>query len=198
MTLLGLTGGVGMGKSACADLLRARGIPVVDTDTLARQLVEPGQPALGEIRDVFGAEFMDPAGRLRRDELGRRVFSDAAARKKLEDILHPRIRQLWHQWVEQRRREHHSLTVVAIPLLFETRAETEFDLTLCVVCSAATQHQRLSARGWSDAEIEARNRAQLPVEQKLARANYVIWAEGGLDVHAGQLDRILSKLRAVP
>ena len=84
--------------------------------------------------------------------------------------------------------------VVVIPLLFETNAQNELDATICVACSAATQRQRLLARGWSPEQIEQRNRAQWPVEQKIAQADYVIWTEAGLDLHAAQLDRILRRL----
>src|SRR5437899_8502578 len=91
----GLTGGIGMGKSTAADLLRKRGLPVVDSDVIARQAVEPGQPALAEIRQLFGAEMVGDDGRLRREELARRVFADAESRRKLEAILHPRIRAVW-------------------------------------------------------------------------------------------------------
>jgi dephospho-CoA kinase len=194
MTLLGLTGGIGMGKSACADMLRARGIPLVDTDDLARQVVAPGEPALEEIRQVFGEEFLDAEGCLRRKELGRRVFSDTAARQRLEQILHPQIRKLWLARVAQWRAESKSIAVVVIPLLFETRAEKEFDATICVACSAATQRERLLARGWSAEVIQRRNLAQWPVDQKLANSDYVIWTEGSLEVHAQQLERILKCL----
>src|ERR1041385_6459689 len=90
----GLTGGIGMGKSTAADLLRGRGFPVVDSDIIAREIVEPGQPALAEVRQVFGAEIVGADGRLRRDELARRVFGDSEARRRLEAILHPRIRAI--------------------------------------------------------------------------------------------------------
>jgi len=189
--VLGLTGGVGMGKSASAELLRSRGIPVVDTDDLARQVVEPGQPALAEVQAAFGSEIIGADGQLRRDELARRVFADPAARKRLEDILHPRIRALWRVQVEAWRQEGRSLAVVVIPLLFETSAEAELDATVCIACTTATQHQRLLARGWSPKELEQRVRAQWPVETKMARSDYVVWTEAGLDVHAAQLDRIL-------
>jgi len=194
MKVLGLTGGVGMGKSASAQLLRARGVPVVDTDDLAREVVEPGQPALAEVQDIFGPGIVGPDGQLRREELARLVFADAAARKRLEDILHPRIRALWRAQLEVWRKEGRPLAVVVIPLLFETSAETEVDATLCVACSAATQQQRLLARGWSPKEIEQRLRAQWPTEVKIARSDYVVWTEAGLDVHGGQLDRILLAL----
>jgi dephospho-CoA kinase len=192
MKVVGLTGGVGMGKSASAQLLRKRGAAVVDTDDLARQVVEPGQPALAEVREAFGADIVGPDSRLRRDELARRVFADPAARQRLEGILHPRIRALWRVQVENWRMEGRPLAVVVIPLLFETKAEAELDATICVACSVATQHRRLLARGWSPEHIEQRLQAQWPVETKMARADYMVWTEAGLDVHAMQIERILA------
>jgi dephospho-CoA kinase len=192
MNVLGLTGGIGMGKSACAELIQQRGIPVIDTDLLARQVVEPGQPALAEIQRRFGPDLIAPDGRLRRAELARRVFGDPAAREQLEGILHPPIRRLWRAQVETWHAEGRPLAIVVIPLLFETRAEEELDATVCVACSAVTQRQRLVARGWPPEQIDQRIRAQWPVEKKLALADYVIWSESGLDIHAAQLDRILA------
>jgi dephospho-CoA kinase len=192
--LLGLTGGVGMGKSASSDLLRQRGVAVVDTDLLAREVVEPGQPALGEIEQVFGPEVLDSDGRLRREELARRVFAAPDSRRRLEGILHPRIRCLWQVQVQTWRAEARPLAVVVIPLLFETNAEKEFDATLCVACCNATQRQRLLARGWDGEQIQQRISAQWPVGEKMAHADFVVWTEAGLDVHAAQLDRILHSL----
>ena len=183
-----------MGKSTSAQLFRALGVPVVDTDDLARQIVEPGQPALAEVLEVFGPQFAGPDGQLRRDELARCVFADPAARRRLENILHPRIRVLWRAQVEIWRAEGHPLAVVVIPLLFETKAEAELDATICVACSAATQQQRLWARGWPPEQIEQRLQAQWPVETKIARADYVIWTEADLDVHAAQIERVLRRL----
>ena len=194
MKVLGLTGGIGMGKSTSARLLCARGVPVVDTDDLARQVVEPGQPALVEVLAAFGPQMAGPDGRLRRDELARCVFADPAARRRLEAILHPPIRALWRAQVETWRAEGRPLAVVVIPLLFETKAETELDLTICVACSAPTQQQRLQARGWSPEQIEQRLQAQWPVETKAARADYLVWTEADLEVHAAQIERILCRL----
>jgi len=194
MNLIGLTGGVGMGKSTAADLLRQRGVPVVDTDVLAREVVEPGQPALDEIRRLLGDEVIDEQGCLRRDEVARQVFANETLRGQLEAITHPRIRERWLAQADQWRREGHSRCVVVVPLLFEVKAESEFDTVICVACSAATQRQRLLGRGWSTEQVEQRIRAQWPVEQKIARAHFVIWTEGGMAVHAAQLDRILKTL----
>ena len=194
MKVLGLTGGIGMGKSMSAQVLRTCGVAVVDTDDLARQVVEPGQPGLAEVREAFGAEIVGSDGQLRRDELARRVFADAAARTRLEDILHPRIHALWQAQVETWRAEGRPLAVVVIPLLFETRAEAELDATICVACSAATQAERLSGRGWPPEQVRQRLQAQWPIEQKIAKADYLVWTEASLDVHAAQVERILRLL----
>jgi dephospho-CoA kinase len=194
MKVCGLTGGVGMGKSTTAQFLRARGAQMVDTDELARQLVQPGQPALAEIQTEFGTNIVAPDGRLRREELAQIIFSDAAARKKLEAILHPRIRGRWLAQVEIWRAENRPLAVVVIPLLFETRAESHFNKIICVACSAPTQRQRLLSRGWTPEQIQQRLAAQLPIEEKIARADFVIWTDGSLDVHAQQIERIFIKL----
>jgi dephospho-CoA kinase len=197
MNLIGLTGGGGMGKSTAADLLRQRGLPVVDTDVLAREVVEPGQPALEEIRRLLGDEVIDERGCLRRDEVARQVFANETLRGQLEAITHPRIRERWLAQADQWRREGQSRCVVVIPLLFEVKAESELDTVICVACSAATQRRRLLGRGWSTEQVEQRIHAQWPVEQKMARAHFVIWTEGGIAVHTEQLDRILKMLGGV-
>jgi dephospho-CoA kinase len=194
MKVCGLTGGVGMGKSAAAEILRTLGAPVVDTDELARQLVKPGETALAEIQNQFGKNVVAADGRLRRDELARIVFADAVARKKLEEILHPKIRERWLAQVEKWRAENHPLAIVVIPLLYETRAESQFDKVICVACSAANQQKRLLERGWTPEQIQQRIAAQMPVDQKIARADFVVWTDGDLDSHRQQLERILSKL----
>lgn len=191
MQLFGLTGGIGMGKSAAAQILQRREAPVVDTDLLARRVVEPGQPALAEIQRAFGDRVMTPDGQLRRDELARIIFSDPAARQKLESFTHPRIRKLWREQVEVWRAQNQPVGIVVIPLLFETNAEKEFDATVCVACSEVTQRKRLEERGWTPEQITQRIAAQLPIDKKIARADFVAWSEGSLEVLAEQLERII-------
>jgi dephospho-CoA kinase len=190
--ILGLTGGIGMGKSTVAQLLERRGVPVVDTDVLARKVVEPGQPALVAIQEMFGAAVLAPDGSLRREELARRVFASDMSRKQLEAILHPRIRALWQAQVEQWRAEGVRLGVVVIPLLFETNVAKHFDQVVCVACSAASQQQRLTTRGWSADQIQQRLAAQWPIEKKQTQADYVIWTEGSPEVTMQQVDRLLA------
>jgi dephospho-CoA kinase len=194
MKFVGLTGGVGMGKSACSTLLEQRGIPVIDTDKLARELVEPGESALAEIRSSFGDQLLDASGALRRSEFARLVFSDPHARKRLEEILHPRIRERWKTQGSRWKAQQVQLGVVVIPLLFETKAEQDLDVTVCVACSAPTQLARLQSRGWPLEQIRQRIAAQMPAEQKMALSDFIIWNEADLDVHAAQLDRILNSL----
>jgi dephospho-CoA kinase len=194
MKTFGLTGGVGMGKSTAAQFLRVRGARVVDTDELAHKLVEPGQPALAEIQTQFGRKILASKGELNRAELAKIVFADAAERKKLEAILHPRIRECWLAQIETWHEENYKLAVVVIPLLFETHAESHFDKIICVACSANSQRERLLARGWSDEQIYQRIAAQMPVEQKIARADFVVWTDGALDSHKEQIGRIIASL----
>lgn len=190
MKTYGVTGGIGMGKSTVAEFLARRGVAVVDTDDLARQVVRPGERALEEIRDAFGPEVFQANGELDRDALAEVVFSNETARKRLEAILHPRIQQLWQDRLAVWRSEGRAQAAVIIPLLFETGAETAFDIIVCVACSTATQQQRLRARGWSEAQIQQRNAAQWSVSEKLVRAHRVLWTEGDLEVLARQCDRV--------
>jgi len=180
-----------MGKSAAAQIFLMRGIPVVDTDNLARRVVAPGQPALSEIQRAFGDEVISPEGTLRRDVLARIAFSDPSAREKLEAITHPRIRELWKKDLEEwQARTMHKAVCVVIPLLFETNAESEFDATICIACSPSTQRSRLAIRGWGAEQTAQRIAAQWPIDKKMAKANYVVWNEGSLEILAAQLEVI--------
>jgi len=184
-----------MGKSTAARFFAERGLPVIDTDELARELVEPGQPALGEIRAAFGETVMDARGKLRRDELAKVVFADPAKRERLEGILHPRIRAAWLGQVENLKNAGRPAVVVVIPLLFETDAAKHFTHVVCVACSSATQRARLRERGWSEQQIERRIASQWPIAKKISAAQFVIWSEGELGAHAAQVDQILERLQ---
>jgi dephospho-CoA kinase len=194
MKICGLTGGIGMGKSTAAGFLCETGVRVVDTDRIARDLVQPGRPALGEIQDAFGKDILTPDGDLRRDELARIVFSSHAARKKLESILHPPIRECWLAQIEVWQGESIPVAFVVIPLLFETQAETHFETIVCAACSVAAQRERLAARDWPVEQIRQRIAAQMPIEQKIARSHHVIWTEGTIEIHRRQVEEILGKI----
>lgn len=194
MTLLGVTGGVGMGKSTAARLLSGWGHRVVDTDDVAREVVRPGEPALAEVREAFGPGSLLPDGTLDRGWLAGRVFAEAGARARLEAILHPRIRAAWKARVAGWRSEGCRLGAVIIPLLFETGAEGEFDATVCVACGAASQRVRLRERGWTEEHLERRVAAQMPVEEKMRRSDFVLWTEPPVAEHEAQWRRVLATL----
>jgi dephospho-CoA kinase len=198
MTLLGLTGGLAMGKSTVAQMLRQRRLPVVDTDDLARDLVNPGQPALDEIFTAFGPDLRQPDGTLNRTALAQIVFADPNARQRLEGLLHPRIHQRWLDLAAHWRAANQPAGVVVIPLLFETGSTHHFDATLCTACSPETQANRIAARGWTPENAAARIRAQWPIDCKIAASTHVLWTEGTFDVTARQLDLILRQLNLQP
>ncbi len=188
-----------MGKSTAATMLPEFEVPVIDTDIIARQIVEPGQSALAEVRAAFGSEIVASDGRLRRDVLAERVFSDAAARRRLEAILHPRIRDVWQAQVRQWSQQGHTLGVVVIPLLFEIGAQAELDATVCVACSAESQMERLRDRGWTAVQIQQRIQSQWPVNSKMEHSNFVVWTEGTLETTREQLRRVLiNSISGVP
>lgn len=189
--VLGLTGGVGMGKSTAARLLKKAGLPVVDSDDLAREVVQPGTEGLAEIADEFGEGFLKPDGSLDRDKMASTVFQDQAARKQLEAIIHPRVRAVWENRIEQWREQKRPVGVVVIPLLFEVGLQDSFDAVLCVASTASTQRSRLRGRNWSDAQIAARIAAQMDIAQKMDLADHVLWNEGTPDQLGEQLNGIL-------
>lgn len=194
MLLLGLTGGVGMGKSTVAGMFSRGGVRVVDTDVLARQVVAPGSVGLARVVEVFGPKCLTPTGTLDREWMAQRVFEDPEARRRLEVILHPLIREAWHARIEQWRRAGCDLAMVVIPLLYETEADREVDQVISVACRPDTQAERLCQRGWSEEQIARRNAAQLPAEEKMRRADIVIWTEGPLKTTAAQVELVLERL----
>jgi dephospho-CoA kinase len=196
--LLGVTGGIGMGKSTSARFLARFGLPVADTDQIARDVVQPGQPALAEIRREFGEAVFAADGSLDRARLADRVFADPEARRVLESILHPRIRAEWERRAREWKERGEPAGVVVIPLLFETNAETKFDAVICVACSAEAQRLRLSERGWPPAQIEGRIAAQWPVAAKIEKSTFVIWTDPPESIHERQLARVLRTLGITP
>ena len=190
--VLGLTGGVGMGKSTAARLLKKVGLPVVDSDDLAREAVQPSTEGLAEIADEFGEGFLKADGSLDRDKMASTVFQDEAARKRLEAIIHPRVRTVWEKQIDQWREQKRPVGVVVIPLLFEVDLQDSFDAVLCVACTANTQRARLRERNWDDTQITARIAAQMDIAQKMDLADHVLWNEGAPELLMDQMKEVLS------
>ena len=176
---IGLTGGIASGKSTVADLFAGLGVPVIDTDVIAREVVRPGQPALDEIREAFGAGVIAADGTLDRPAMRSIVFGDDKARRRLESILHPKIGRATR---EQADAAGGPYQVIVVPLLVESSLRAFVDRVLVVDCDEATQVARLLAR---DAETEDQARRMLAAQssraERLAIADDVVTNDGSLD-----------------
>ena len=182
---IGLTGGIASGKSTVADMFADLGIPVIDTDVIAREVVRPGQPALEEIREVFGHGVIAEDGTLNRAAMRAIVFGDDAARRRLEAILHPRIGAATR---EQADAAGGAYQIIVVPLLVESALRGFVDRVLVVDCGEDTQVARLLAR---DAETEAQARrilaAQSSRAERMAIADDVIANDGNLEATREQV-----------
>jgi len=179
-----------MGKSAAADWLAGEGVPVVDTDAVAREVVSKGEPGLDTVVAEFGPQVIGRDGELDRAALAGIVFAKREARTKLEAILHPLIRERWLNVAKQWRATGVRAGVVVIPLLFETGAEQEFERVICIACSTPLQSARLHQRGWNAEQVAGRLSAQWPIEKKMDRSDYVIWNDSSVEVLREQLGRV--------
>jgi dephospho-CoA kinase len=195
MTRIGLTGGIATGKSYVVRQLRAAGVPVVDSDVLARAAVAPGTAALAAIVERFGPDVLT-AGELDRVRLGDVVFRDADARRDLEAIVHPAVRRGIADFFRDLPPDT-PLAVADIPLLYETHGERNFDKVIVVACARETQIDRIVARdGLARDDAERRVAAQLPIEEKVRRADYVIRTDGPYEETNEQIAAILTALRS--
>lgn len=177
MLKVGLTGGIGCGKSSAVTFFRDYGIPVIDADQIAREVVEPGEPALQQIVEQFGGDILDEAGDLDRAAIRQRVFADQAALQQLEAIIHPVIRDTiiarMHEAMTQSRGKPYVL--VDVPLLFEKDYQSLFDRVIAVDCLPEQQIARVSQRDGSPEEtIRGIMSKQVSREQRLALATDII------------------------
>lgn len=196
MRVVGLTGGIASGKTTFAGALRARGVPVVDADALARAAVAPGTPALAEIARLFGAGVLAPDGSLDRKKLGAVVFADAAARKRLEAVTHPAVRAAMAEETARLASAGHPLAFYDTPLLYEVGLDRILDCVVVVWAPRDLQRARLQARdGLGADEAEARLAAQLPIDEKAARADFVVENAGAPEDLGPKADRLLADLR---
>lgn len=197
MRIVGLTGGIATGKSTFAAALRARGVPVVDADALSREAVEPGRPALAEIARAFGPGVLAPDGTLDRRKLGAVVFGDEGARRRLEAILHPAVRAAMAEETARLSAAGHELAFYDTPLLFEVGLDRLLDSVVVVFAPPEAQRARIVARdALPAAEADARIAAQLPIEEKARRADFVVENLGAPEELGPKADRLLADLRA--
>jgi dephospho-CoA kinase len=191
---IGLTGGIATGKSHVAARLREAGVPVVEADVLAREVVQPGTPGFDAVVSRFGREVVGADGALDRRRLGSLVFADGAARRDLEAIVHPPVRAAILAFFSSLP-ENTPFAVADIPLLYETGREAEFDGVIVVACDRQTQIARVMSRDrLSRDEAERRVAAQLPIGEKRQRADYLIDSSGARADTDRQVAELVTRL----
>jgi dephospho-CoA kinase len=196
MLRLGLTGGIASGKSAVAAMLREMGFAVLDADSLAHRLVEPGQPAYNEILQEFGPAVLASDGRVDRAKLSVIVFNDRSRLDRLNAIVHPRVADVvFRQFDEWQRGGTRDAAFVEAALLIESGIHRNLDGLVVAWCEPQQQLQRLLARGLNEAEARRRIAAQLPVEEKLRVASEKIDCSGSLEETRRQVEVLAAKLR---
>jgi len=195
MDLIGLTGGIGSGKSTVSGFLRELGARVIDADEGARAVVEPGTPGYAAVVAEFGPEVVR-GGRLDRQRLAEIVFNDKEALQRLNAIVHPLVRE----WTAARLAEAAAggaeIAVQDIPLLFEGGYEPMFRSTILVHVPERLQLERLVERGMPEADARARIANQLPIDEKLARATYVIDNSGTREETRAQTEKVWTEITA--
>jgi dephospho-CoA kinase len=197
MVIVGLTGGIGSGKSTVAGMLKDEGAYVIDFDCLARRVVEPNKPAWRHIVDYFGPEILSSDGTVNRFALAKIVFSDEKRRKVLEGFTHPRIFEEQDALIKAiKRKDPCSVVIVDIPLLFELDLGDMFDKVILAYVPRAIQIKRVLKKGaLGREEVEKRLNAQIPIEEKRSLSDYVIHNEGSLKDTREQVREIISELK---
>ena len=194
---MGLTGGIGSGKSTVSALLASYGAVVLDADVMARQVLEVGAPGLAEVVEVFGPEVLRPDGSLDREQLGRRVFADPEQLARLNAIVHPRVAERYAELVAEAEASGARVVVHDVPLLVENGLQDRYDAVVVVAASPQTQLERLvHVRGMAEEDARARIAAQSSLEDRLAVATHVISNDGPLDELVPQVERLWKRLLA--
>lgn len=195
LSRVALTGGIATGKSYVRGRFEALGVPTIDSDVLAREAVAPGTPGLAAVVSRFGRDILDADGALDRQKLGRIVFADPEARKALEVIVHPEVRGATERWFASLDPARHPMAIADIPLLYEVGRDPDFDAVVVAACAPETQLRRLMRRdGLSEAEARQRLAAQLPIDDKAGRADFVIRTDGSFADTDQQVREVLEAL----
>ena len=187
---IGLTGGLGCGKSTALAYFREAGATTVDTDALVHELLRTDTELIAAICDAFGEEVLDSQGMVDREKLARKVFNNSEALTLLESLVHPRVRNVWMRKLG----ENHPVLVVEIPLLFENGLQENFSLTICLSCDPEVQHKRLKAKGMSDSQIQQRKLQQFSLDEKMRRADITIHNNGSLDHLKEQVEHVIQQV----
>ena len=193
-----LTGGIATGKTYVATRLREAGVPVVDADALSREVVAPGTPGLAAVRKRFGPDAVRSDGTMDRVRIGHLVFRDKRARQDLEGIIHPAVQKAIDTFFDKLPKKT-PFAVADIPLLYETGRDGQFDVVVVAACPREMQIERVLSRDrLSREDAERRLAAQLPIAEKIKRANHVIMTDRGFDQTDAQIKALLASLTPAP
>ena len=190
---VGLTGGIGAGKSTVADLFSKRGAVVIRSDELARQVIEPQTPGFKQVTSRFGNEIVNEKGSIDRAKLAQVVFNDDVALKDLENIVHPLVRERTNQLMSEQTSE--TIIVNEIPLLLEKKMESLFDFLVIVISSEKNRLERLSHKGVSEVQAKARMAKQVNDQDRKAAADFLIVNDGNLDQLEADVQKIWQTLQ---
>lgn len=193
MRAVGLTGGIGCGKSSVARIFAESGWRIVESDAVVRRILLEDTEVREAVRDRWGGEVFDADGRVDRRAVAQRVFGAEEELQWLEDLLHPRVRAVWTEALAE---GGDTDLLVEIPLLFEKKLESCFDLVVCVACPDEIVMERMLRRGWKKADVERRRARQMPLEEKIRRADRVILNAGKFEFLRRQAARVLSETTA--
>ena len=198
MRIIGLTGGIGSGKSTVSAMLRELGAFVVDADEGARLAVAPGSAGLAELVEAFGGEVLDADGALDREKLADLAFADRDALARLNAITHPRVRTWMADQVQEAQERAAEIVVLDVPLMYESGLEAGLEDVVVVWAPEELQVERAIARGVREDDVKARIKAQIPLDQKRDRAGRVIDNSGSLGETRRQVEELWLNLRAEP
>lgn len=196
MLRIALTGGIATGKSHVRRRFESLGIETIDADSLVHEALGPGTSATTSIARRFGTEVLAADGSVDRRRLGERVFGDDEARRELEGLLHPDVYAAITEWLDALARTGKSLGIADIPLLYETGHDDDFDVVIVVACDPEEQFRRVMARDGLSADAAGqRIAAQMPIGDKVKRADYVIWTKETLEETDRQVDELSKTLK---
>ncbi|MCL6481703.1 MAG: dephospho-CoA kinase [Firmicutes bacterium] len=194
MLRVGLTGGIACGKTTVARMFAALGLPVLEADSVAHTLLEPGQPAYAAVVAEFGPQVLRADGTVDRSRLGEIVFADRNRLERLNQLVHPGVREAIERWFLEQAGRGAQVAIVEAALLVEAGYHRQFDRLIVVWCRPEQQRERLLARGLSPSMIEQRIAAQWPLEEKLRLADDVVDCSGSLEQTQRQVEALATQL----
>ncbi len=194
--IVGLTGGIASGKSTVSNMFKDEGIPVIETDRIAKELVDDNKEVQKQIVDYFGEDVLTPSGEINRNKLAKEIFDDRKKREKINTIVHPKVKEVVFREIDHLKDKDHDLIVVDVPLLFEAEFDKFMDVTIVVYARQKDQISRLVSREGIDEEYAKKKiKSQIPLSKKKELADYVIDNSKSILETRKAFKRVLKKIK---